>query len=336
MAELTEKKRDKLRSNQFAYVDKDGGEHLPINDESHVRNAMARWNQTDFDSSRTRSGRAGRSWLRRRSTGSTSPTTRTWRSRPDDRDARPRRRRRRRGHMGDGSRDHAPLRRAGAGGHGAGGRGAAERQALRREHGRPLPGANGNRSPDSVARWSKPSCTTGCGAVPGALYAVARHVPVVRALNGVGYGLALFVANDELLNTRLGFAGPARAYPPETHFRGLAGHVVLGRPPRPGSSCSAANAGARRVAAASARRPGSGRLRSRLRGGSRRGLACPPDRPGRISCARSSPWRATSPTGCSCIQSCSTSIDRQPAGRTTGRAGQVVGSPGPSLMPGRP
>ena len=50
MAQLTEKKRDKLRSNQFAYVDKDGGEHLPINDESHVRNAMARWNQTDFDS----------------------------------------------------------------------------------------------------------------------------------------------------------------------------------------------------------------------------------------------------------------------------------------------
>ena len=50
MATLTEKKRDKLRSNQFAYVDKDGGEHLPINDESHVRNAMARWNQTEFDS----------------------------------------------------------------------------------------------------------------------------------------------------------------------------------------------------------------------------------------------------------------------------------------------
>jgi hypothetical protein len=50
MAELTAKKRDHLRSNQFAYVDKKGGEHLPINDESHVRNAMARWNQTDFDS----------------------------------------------------------------------------------------------------------------------------------------------------------------------------------------------------------------------------------------------------------------------------------------------
>jgi hypothetical protein len=50
MATLTEKKRDKLRSNQFAYIDKDGGEHLPINDESHIRNAMARWNQTEFQS----------------------------------------------------------------------------------------------------------------------------------------------------------------------------------------------------------------------------------------------------------------------------------------------
>jgi hypothetical protein len=50
MATLTERKRDKLRSNQFAYVDSKGGEHLPIHDESHIRNAMARWNQTDFES----------------------------------------------------------------------------------------------------------------------------------------------------------------------------------------------------------------------------------------------------------------------------------------------
>jgi hypothetical protein len=50
MAELDTKDRDKLRKGQFAYVDKKGGEHLPINDESHVRNAMARWNQTDFES----------------------------------------------------------------------------------------------------------------------------------------------------------------------------------------------------------------------------------------------------------------------------------------------
>ena len=47
---MSTRERDKLDNDQFAYVDKDGGEHLPINDEEHVRNAMARWNQTDFDS----------------------------------------------------------------------------------------------------------------------------------------------------------------------------------------------------------------------------------------------------------------------------------------------
>lgn len=50
MATLTERDRDRLRKSQFAYVDRKGGEHLPINDESHIRNAMARWNQTDFQS----------------------------------------------------------------------------------------------------------------------------------------------------------------------------------------------------------------------------------------------------------------------------------------------
>ena len=50
MAELDTKARDRLRSSQFAYVDSKGGEHLPINDEKHIRNAMARFNQTEFES----------------------------------------------------------------------------------------------------------------------------------------------------------------------------------------------------------------------------------------------------------------------------------------------
>ena len=50
MAELDAKDRDRLRSTQFAYVDSKGGEHLPIHDESHVRNAIARFDQTDFES----------------------------------------------------------------------------------------------------------------------------------------------------------------------------------------------------------------------------------------------------------------------------------------------
>jgi hypothetical protein len=50
MSELDSQERDDLRKDQFAYVDRDGGEHLPIHDESHVRNAIARFNQTDFES----------------------------------------------------------------------------------------------------------------------------------------------------------------------------------------------------------------------------------------------------------------------------------------------
>jgi hypothetical protein len=50
MATLTEKQRDRLDRDDFAYVDSKGGEHLPIHDESHVRNAIARFNQTDFES----------------------------------------------------------------------------------------------------------------------------------------------------------------------------------------------------------------------------------------------------------------------------------------------
>jgi hypothetical protein len=50
MAELTTRQREKLSPGEFAYVDRKGGEHLPIHDASHVRNAIARFNQTDFES----------------------------------------------------------------------------------------------------------------------------------------------------------------------------------------------------------------------------------------------------------------------------------------------
>jgi hypothetical protein len=63
MAQLTEAKRERLRANQFAYIDEDGGEHLPIHDESHVRNAIARFNQTHFEN-RTAKDRARRRILR--------------------------------------------------------------------------------------------------------------------------------------------------------------------------------------------------------------------------------------------------------------------------------
>jgi hypothetical protein len=50
MATLDTRDRERLRSSQFAYVDRDGGEHLPIHDAAHVRNAIARFNQTEFES----------------------------------------------------------------------------------------------------------------------------------------------------------------------------------------------------------------------------------------------------------------------------------------------
>ena len=50
MAELTEKGRDRLKKSDFAYVDSEGAEHLPIHDASQVRNAIARFNQTHFES----------------------------------------------------------------------------------------------------------------------------------------------------------------------------------------------------------------------------------------------------------------------------------------------
>jgi uncharacterized protein DUF6582 len=50
MAELTTTKRDRLHDASFAYIDKDDERHLPINDENHVRNAISRFDQTDFES----------------------------------------------------------------------------------------------------------------------------------------------------------------------------------------------------------------------------------------------------------------------------------------------
>jgi len=69
----------------------------------------------------------------------------------------------------------------------------------------------------------------GLGVGPGAAYAMARrHSSKVGAGNGLLFGLALWLINDEYVNTRLGLAGPWSAYPIETHWRGLVGHAALG------------------------------------------------------------------------------------------------------------
>jgi Family of unknown function (DUF6582) len=56
MAELKAKQRKSMNKDVFAYVDKDGEGHLPLNDENHIRNAMARWNQTRFETPAKKEG----------------------------------------------------------------------------------------------------------------------------------------------------------------------------------------------------------------------------------------------------------------------------------------
>lgn len=54
MPRLDSQKRARLPSHAFAYVDSRGRRRLPIHDESHVRNALARFNQVAFEDDRKR------------------------------------------------------------------------------------------------------------------------------------------------------------------------------------------------------------------------------------------------------------------------------------------
>jgi len=49
MSQLNAKRRAQLPKSAFAYVDSKGRRRLPINDEPHVRNALARFNQVAFE-----------------------------------------------------------------------------------------------------------------------------------------------------------------------------------------------------------------------------------------------------------------------------------------------
>ena len=63
MPQLTERRRDRLDDDQFAYIDASGERKLPVNDEDHVRNAISRFSQTDFDEHHDRA-RAARKIIR--------------------------------------------------------------------------------------------------------------------------------------------------------------------------------------------------------------------------------------------------------------------------------
>jgi hypothetical protein len=60
MSELDTEARDRLRDSSFAYIDRKGERHLPIHDPAHVRNAIARFDQTDFESKSARYAAARR------------------------------------------------------------------------------------------------------------------------------------------------------------------------------------------------------------------------------------------------------------------------------------
>src|SRR5688572_20136003 len=54
MARLKPKKRARLPDRAFAYIDSRGRRRLPIHDKAHVRNALARFNQVEFESDAAR------------------------------------------------------------------------------------------------------------------------------------------------------------------------------------------------------------------------------------------------------------------------------------------
>jgi uncharacterized protein DUF6582 len=49
MAQLDTEERNELTNQEYAWIEENGERHLPINDEAHVRNAIARFGQTQFD-----------------------------------------------------------------------------------------------------------------------------------------------------------------------------------------------------------------------------------------------------------------------------------------------
>ena len=54
MAQLSAKARANMPASAFAYIDPDGRRLLPIHDEAHVRNALARFNRVAFDDDASR------------------------------------------------------------------------------------------------------------------------------------------------------------------------------------------------------------------------------------------------------------------------------------------
>lgn len=67
------------------------------------------------------------------------------------------------------------------------------------------------------------------GVAPGALYSVlVERYPVIGTGHGTVFGLGLFLAQDEMINSLTGIAGRPDRYPWQDHARGLVSHLVYG------------------------------------------------------------------------------------------------------------
>jgi hypothetical protein len=67
------------------------------------------------------------------------------------------------------------------------------------------------------------------GIAPAVAYAIFRdRLPVRGVARGALFGLKLFLAQDEILNTVTGLGAKPRGYPWQAHARGLVAHIVYG------------------------------------------------------------------------------------------------------------
>ncbi len=82
-----------------------------------------------------------------------------------------------------------------------------------------------NRQPHPAGLAVHYSLGIGPGAIYGALH---ETVPALSAGRGSLFGLALFLLQDEGLNTVTKLAGQPSQYPWQAHARGLVAHVVYG------------------------------------------------------------------------------------------------------------
>jgi uncharacterized membrane protein YagU involved in acid resistance len=80
----------------------------------------------------------------------------------------------------------------------------------------------GNKKYGSAIHWA-------LGISAGAAYGILRNrAPRLGIGSGLLYGALFFATMDEGVNTALKLTPPPKAFPWQTHARGLAGHLLLG------------------------------------------------------------------------------------------------------------